>query len=267
MIKNILTVFIISFAFQLYSQGTPSTYKDATPLLKTYFQDTAVHNRLKKFYRNLETCRDPKTVDWLITEQAKLCRLLTSSFDLGFDPGTDKTRSTAYETYQKLNTALPSFSFHEGVGDFATVVHANFTPILEASQLNQSSIDDQGLKIIIDAWGTTRFDYPNYSVLVCCDCPGQSELGSGLHSKLLIAIEGFKLDSDLFTEALEEIRLGVKQDVLYNARFTRSKQAILTELQYIGPLLKLTEAETIVYKNKKVFVEEATEDELHALGG
>lgn len=267
MIKNTFTVFLLVFSFNLYSQRIPSIYKDAAPLIKTYFRDTTVHDRLQTFYQNLESCTDVKTVDWLVTEQSKLCRLLTSSFDLGFDPDTDETRNTAYEVYQKLNGVLPSFSFHEGVGDFSTVVYANFTPITEASQRNQSFIDDQALEIIIDAWGTTRFDYPNYSVLVCCDCPGQSELGSGLHSKLLIAIEGFTMGSDLFAEALEEIRLGVKQDVLYNARFTRSKQAILAELQSIRPHLKLTEAETIIYKRKKAFIEEATQDELQEVGG
>lgn len=243
-------------------------YKNALPLINKYFPNNElVQNKLQGFYVKFESCRDTNTVDWLISKQTELCALLTSSIELGFDPDTDQTRRRAYETYQLLNKALPCFSFFEGRGDFPTVIHEHFSPIVDAAKRNRFLVDDHGLEIILDAWGTTKFYHSNYAADVCCGCPFQSDLGSGLHSKLLIAIDGFSTGSDLFSESLEEIRMDVKENALYNTRYLRSKQAILKEFELIKPLLKLTEKEALSYEKTKAYIEQATDEELQAVGG
>ena len=243
-------------------------YKNALPLINKYFPNNElVQNNLQGFYAKFESCRDTNAVDWLISKQKELCVLLTSSIELGFDPDTDQTRRRAYETYQLLSKALPCFSFYESEGDFPTVIHEHFSPIVDAAQRSRSFVDDQGLEIILDAWGTTKFYHSNYAANVCCSCPFQSDLGSGLHSKLLIAIDAFSSSSDLFSESLEEIRIDVKKNVLYNTRYLRSKQAILKEFEFIKPLLKLTEKEALNYEKTKAYIEQATEEKLQAVGG
>ena len=123
-----------------------------------------------------------------------------------------------------------------------------------------------GFAIIFDAWSSVKHNYTTYCYDICCDCAQESALGSGLHSRLLIAIAIYNAHSNLFSEALEEIKQGVKNDVLYTYAFSSPKNAILAEFKIVKPLLNLNEEEELIYEKKRIYLEETSESELHSYG-
>ena len=121
-------------------------------------------------------------------------------------------------------------------------VHANMQFIFDhaSKHLLRGEPDETRLKIeggfdiIFEAWSTIKHDYTTYCYNICCDCAQESALGSGLHSRLLTAIAIYTAHSNLFSEALEEIKQGIKNDVLYTYAFSSPKKAILAEFDIVN---------------------------------
>ena len=83
---------------------------------------------------------------------------------------------------------------------------------------------------------------------------------------MLIAIAIYNAHSNLFSEALEEIKQGIKNDVLYTYAFSSPKNAILAEFKIVKPLLGLNEEEELIYEKKRIYLEETSESGLHNYG-
>jgi hypothetical protein len=138
---------------------------------------------------------------------------------------------------------------------------------LMRSEPNATSMKiENAFKIIFDAWGPVKYGYTTYCYDVCCDCAQESALGSGLHSKLLTAIVIYTAHSNLFSEALTEIKKGIKNDVLYTHSFSSPKKAILAEFAIIKPLLDLSKEEELIYEKKRIYLEETSEEGLRSYG-
>ena len=71
---------------------------------------------------------------------------------------------------------------------------------------------------------------------------------------------------NLFSEALKEIKQGIKNDVLYTYAFSSPKNAILAEFEIVKPLLGLSEEEALIYEKKRIYLEETSESGLHNYG-
>ena len=87
-----------------------------------------------------------------------------------------------------------------------------------------------------------------------------------MHSKLLTAIAIYTAHSNLFSEALAEIKKGIKNDVLYTHSFSSPKKAILAEFAIIKPLLDLSKEEELIYEKKGLYLEETSEEGLRSYG-
>lgn len=249
MIRITLASILIALTIQSTAQTESKIYSEAENIVNKYYpKSKTLKIQLQVFYNKLENCRDSSTADWLLTTQKELANVLTEELILGFDPEINNTYDEEYSIYSDLTELLPGFYFSGG--EYELSVDLNYTPIIEAAAKNKTFIDDQGLSIIADALGTNHLPSSNYAYNECCDCPNISQLGSGLHSKLLIAIKGFTANSNLFTATLEEIKIDVKKDALNNPYFSLSKEAVLIELDVIKPLLELTEDEMVHFEER-----------------
>ena len=192
------------------------------------------------------------------------------------------------EAHIQLSRSLPGFEFHISLYSDAELeefeyleeepelidVHANMQFLFDhaSKYLLRGEPDETRLKIeggfdiIFEAWSTIKHNYTTYCYDICCDCAQESALGSGLHSRLLTAIIIYTAHSNLFSEALKEIKEGIKNDVLYTNAFSSPKNAILAEFDIVKPLLELSEEEALIYEKKRIYLEETSESGLHNYG-
>lgn len=265
---------IILFFQSLIGYGQQSDFFNAAlPTLNKYFsKDETLHKRVNDFYDSLDSCHDTSTVDWLFGEQGEVSALLANNFE----PNKIWTEGLTIEhVLINLNKFLPGFQFNEtDAGDFHLLVYPNMQFIFDhaSKHLLRGEPDETSLKIkggfdiIFDAWSSVKHNYTTYCYDICCDCAQESALGSGLHSRLLTAILIYSAHSNLFAEALKEIKQGIKNDVLYTYAFSSPKKAILAEFFIIKPLLGLSEQEELIYEKKEMYLEETSEEDLHNYG-
>ena len=272
MYKVSIGIILFLQAFIGYTQQS-DVFNAALPTLNKYFsEDETLHKRVNDFYDSLESCHDTSTVDWLFREQGEVSALLANNFEL------NKIWSEGLTTEQilkDLNKSLLGFQFNEtDAGDFHLLVYPNMQFIFDhaSKHLLNGEPDETSLKIkggfdiIFDAWSSVKHNYTTYCYDICCDCAQESALGSGLHSRLLTAIVIYSAHSNLFSEALKEIKQGIKNDVLYTYAFSSPKNAIIAEFEILKPLLELSEEEVLIYEKKRIYLQKTPESVLHNYG-
>ena len=281
--KSIITLLIIILSFSSFTQIKTNENIVTEKVLNMYFRGKkALHTRVINFYDSLFHCQDTSTVDWLFKEQGELSALLSEEFEITEKEDSENYQNAIDEAHSRLTNTLTGFEFHINVHSDEEIdggyenndqnlldVFPNMQLILDRAH-NCSwrviPILESGFEIIFDAWGTVKHDYTRYCYDICCDCAQESALGSGLHSRLLTSIAIFTAHSNLFSEALEEIKNGLKYDVLHTYAFSSPKNAILVEFEIIRPLLGLNEEESLIYEQKRVYLEETSEFDLHNYG-
>ena len=271
--RTINTLLIIVLSINSFGQKNTNVSVNAKNILKKYYpKNETLHKKVNDFYDSLASCRDTSTVDWLFREQGEVSALLASNFELNkiWSDGL-----TIGQILKDLNKFLLGFQFNEtDAGDFHLLVYPNMQFIFDHASMNllRGEPDETRLKIeggfdiIFEAWSSVKHNYTTYCYDICCDCAQESALGSGLHGKLLIAIAIYNSHSNLFSEALEEIKQGIKNDVLYTYAFSSPKNAILAEFEIVKPLLELNEEEELIYEKKRIYLEETSESGLHNYG-
>ena len=70
----------------------------------------------------------------------------------------------------------------------------------------------------------------------------------------------------MFSEALKEIKQGIKNDVLYTYAFSSPKNAIIAEFEILKPRLELSEEEVLIYEKKSLYLQKTPESALHNYG-
>ena len=281
--KSIITLLFIILSVSSHTQINTNENTEPEKILNMYYPgNKTLHNRVINFYDSLMSCADTSTVDWLFKEQGELSMLLSEGFEINEKEGSQNFNNAIDEAYTKLSNTMKGFEFHMNTHSDAEIdgqYENNSQNLLDVFPNMQLILDhahncswrvmpilESGFGIIFDAWGTVKHDYTRYCYDICCDCARESALGSGLHSKLLTSIAIFKAYSNLFSEALEEIKNGLKYDVLYTRAFSSPKNAILVEFEIIGPLLGLNEEELLIYEQKRIYLEETSETALHNYG-
>ena len=271
-----------------FTQKSGVAYEDKGKLFHTYYPgNISLHQKVNDFYDSLSNCRDTSMVNWLFTEQEKLGLLLSKNFVINEKKDSKNYQAAVDEAYKHLSRTLMGFEFHmnsyseaeleeleyEGKDQNLLDAYPNMELILDQartlmnSEPNETSMKiENAFKIIFDAWGTVKYGYTTYCYDVCCDCAQESALGSGLHSKLLTAIVIYTAHSNLFSEALTEIKTGIKNDVLYTHSFSNPKKAILAEFAIVKDLLELSKEEELIYEKKRIYLEETSEEDLRSYG-
>ena len=287
--KTIVTRLIIALSLNSFGQEKIQIDDNTERLINVYYPgDKTLYSNVITFYDSLATMSDTATVDWLFTEQEKLCGRLGNNFSINEKEGTKGLHETLEEAHIELSRSLPGFEFHISLYSEAELeefeylehepelidVHANMEFLFDHASKNllRGEPDETRLKIeggfdiIFEAWSSIKHDYTTYCYDICCDCAQESALGSGLHSRLLTAIVIYTAHSNLFSEALKEIKQGIKNDVLYTYAFSSPKKAILAEFEIVKPLLGLSEEEALIYEKKRIYLEETSESGLHNYG-
>ena len=284
-----MKAFIISLIIVLsvsgFAQNKSALSTEAKMLLDTYYPgNNALHKKVNDFYDSLSNCNDTTTVNWLFNEQDEISYLLSESFDVDYKNDSNQLFTALIEAEKQLNATFSDFEFYDAINPAleqgydqseikfavqnALEVYADMQIILDLAEncTWKTNIDDLGLEIIFDAWGSVKSDDTNFCYDICCDCAKESALGSGLHSKLLNSIAIYTAYSNLFAEALQEIKADVKYDVLHTSAFTSPKKAIIAEFELIKPLLDLTQEEELIYEKKKAYLEKTSESDLNNYG-
>ena len=267
--RTIITLLITVLSINSFGQKNTNVSVNAKNILKKYYpKNETLHKKVNDFYDSLASCRDTSTVDWLFREQGEVSALLASNFELNkiWSEGL-----TIEQILKDLNKSLLGFEFDQTYsGDFHLLVYPDIKFVLDHArenlmrgEPNETSMKiEKAFEIFFYAWGP----YTAYCYDVCCDCAPESALGSGLHIKLLSSIAIFTAYSDLFSEAFEEIKEGIKSDVLHTHAFSSPKKAILAEFAIIKPLLGLSAEEELIYEKKRIYLEETSEEDLHNYG-
>ena len=264
--KKSIFILLTAIATNTFCQNNSVSAVETEKMLHTYYPDNkTLHQKVKVFYDSLAACRDTSSIDWLFTEQENLCSLLANDFHF-----TDNLH-----IIENLNKSLNGFQFSEtDAGDFHILVYPDIKFIFEHARKNimrgepnETSMKiEKAFEIFFDAWGPIKYDYTTYCYDICCDCAQESALGSGLHSKILTAITIYTAYSNLFSEAIDEIKEGLKYDVLHTYAFSSPKKAILAEFAMIKPLLGLSQEEELIYEKKRIYLIETSEEDLHNYG-
>jgi hypothetical protein len=284
------TIFLLLTITSLngFTQTKANSFNETKKLLDTYYPgNEMLQNKVMVFYDSLSSCSDTTTVDWLVKEQEKLSLLLSKNFVINEKEDSKNYQAAIEEAHKHLSRTLMGFEFHinsysdaeleeleyEGKNQNLLDAFPDMELILDQahtlmrSEPNATSMKiENAFKIIFDAWGPVKYGYTTYCYDVCCDCAQESALGSGLHSKLLTAIVIYTAHSNLFSEALTEIKKGIKNDVLYTHSFSSPKKAILAEFAIIKPLLDLSKEEELIYEKKRLYLEETSEEGLRSYG-
>ena len=287
--KTIILLLITTLSISSFGQKSIDIDVDTEKLLNVYYPgDKTLYSNVIAFYDSIAKMRDTSTVDWLFTEQEKLSERLGDNFSINEKEGTKALHEDLEEAHIQLSRSLPGFEFHISLYSYAELeefeyleeepelidVHANMEFLFDhaSKHLLKGEPDETRLKIeggfdiIFEAWSSIKHDYTTYCYDICCDCAQESALGSGLHSRLLTAIVIYTAHSNLFSEALKEIKQGIKNDVLYTYAFNSPKNAILAEFEIVKPLLGLSEEEALIYEKKRIYLEETSESGLHNYG-
>ena len=287
--KTTITLLITALSINSFGQKNIDIDVDIERLLNVYYpSDKTLYSDVIAFYDSIAKMRDTSTVDWLFTEQKKLSGRLRGSFIINKKEDAKELHFALEEVRTQLSRSLPGFEFHINLYSDADLeefqylkedpeildVHANMQFIFDhaSKHLLRGEPDETRLKIeggfdiIFEAWSTIKHNYTTYCYDICCDCAQESALGSGLHSRLLTAIVIYTAHSNLFSEALKEIKEGIKNDVLYTNAFSSPKNAILAEFAIIKPLLGLSQDEELIYEKKRIYLDETSESELHNYG-
>ena len=287
--KTIILLLITTLSISSFGQKSMDIDVDTETLLNVYYPgDKTLYSSVIAFYDSIAQMRDTSTVDWLFTEQEKLSERLGDNFSINQKKGTKALHEALEEAHIQLSRSLPGFEFHISLYSDAELeefeyleeepelidVHANMQFLFDhaSKHLLRGEPDETRLKIeggfdiIFEAWSSIKHDYTTYCYDICCDCAQESALGSGLHSRLLTAIVIYTAHSNLFSEALKEIKQGIKNDVLYTYAFSSPKNAILAEFDIVKPLLGLSEEEALIYEKKRIYLEETSESGLHNYG-
>ena len=287
--KTIILLLITTLSISSLGQKSIDIDVDTETLLNVYYPgDKTLYSNVIAFYDSIAQMRDTSTVDWLFTEQEKLSERLGDNFSINEKEGIKALHEALEEAHIQLSHSLPGFEFHISLYSDAELeefeyleeepelidVHANMQFLFDhaSKQLLRGEPDETRLKIeggfdiIFEAWSSIKHDYATYCYDICCDCAQESALGSGLHSRLLTAIVIYTSHSNLFSEALKEIKQGIKNDVLYTYAFSSPKNAILAEFAIIKPLLGLSQDEELIYEKKRIYLDETSESELHNYG-
>ena len=271
--RTIITLLISALSINSFGQKNTNASVNAKNMLTKYYpKNETLHKKVNDFYDSLASCHAPSTVDWLFREQGEVSALLASNFELNkmWSEGL-----TIEQILKDLNKSLIGFQFNEtDIGDFHLLVYPNMQFIFDHASmyLLKGEPDETRLKIkggfdiIFEAWSSVKHNYTTYCYDICCDCAKESALGSGLHSRLLTAIVIYSAHSNLFSEALKEIKQGIKNDVLYTYAFSSPKNAIIAEFEIVKPLLDLSEEESLIYEEKRIYLEETSESGLHNYG-
>ena len=264
--KTSIFILLTVIATNLFCQNKSVSAGETEKLLHTYYPDNkSLHQKVKIFYDSLESCHDASTIDWLFKEQENLSSLLTNDFHFADNP----------HIIENMNKSFHGFEISEtDAGDFHPLVYPDMKFILEHARKNlmrgepnETSMKiEKAFEIFFNAWGPVKYGYTAYCYDICCDCAQESALGSGLHSELLTAITIYTAHSNLFSEAIAEIKEGLKYDVLNTYAFSSPKKAILAEFAMIKPLLGLSEEEELIYEKKRIYLEETSEEDLHNYG-
>ena len=284
------TIFLLVTLTSLngFTQTKANSFNETKNLLDTYYPGNEIlHNNVMVFYDSLSSCSDTTTVDWLVKEQEKLSLLLSKNFVINEKEDSKNYQAAIDVAHKHLSRTLMGFEFHinsysdaeleeleyEGKNQNLLDAFPDMELILDQahnlmrSEPNATSMKiENAFKIIFDAWGPVKYGYTTYCYDVCCDCAQESALGSGLHSKLLTAITIYTAHSNLFSDALAEIKTGIKNDVLYTHSFSSPKKAILAEFAIVNPLLDLSEEEALIYEKKRIYLKETSEEGLHSYG-
>lgn len=287
--KTIILLLITTLSISSFGQKSIDIDVDTETLLNVYYPgDKTLYSSVIAFYDSIAQMRDTSTVDWLFAEQEKLSERLGDNFSINEKEGIKALHEALEEAHIQLSHSLPGFEFHISLYSDAELeefeylkeepelidVHANMQFLFDhaSKQLLRGEPDETRLKIeggfdiIFEAWSSIKHDYTTYCYDICCDCAQESALGSGLHSRLLTAILIYTAHSNLFSEALKEIKQGIKNDVLYTYAFSSPKNAILAEFDIVKPLLGLSEEEALIYEKKRIYLEETSESGLHNYG-
>lgn len=287
--KTIILLLITTLSISSFGQKSIDIDVDTETLLNVYYPgDKTLYSNVIAFYDSIAQMRDTSTVDWLFAEQEKLSERLGDNFSINEKEGIKALHEALEEAHIQLSHSLPGFEFHISLYSDAELeefeyleeepelidVHANMQFLFDhaSKQLLRGEPDETRLKIeggfdiIFEAWSSIKHDYTTYCYDICCDCAQESALGSGLHSRLLTAILIYTAHSNLFSEALKEIKQGIKNDVLYTYAFSSPKNAILAEFDIVKPLLGLSEEEALIYEKKRIYLEETSESGLHNYG-
>ena len=287
--KTIITLLITALSISSHGQKNIDIDVNTERLLNVYYPgDKTICSDVIAFYDSIAKMSDTSTVDWLFTEQEKLSERLNSSFAINEKEGTKEFHEALEEAHILLSRSLPGFEFHinlysdveleefEYIEQEANIldVHPNMQFLFDHAskhllrgEPSETHLKiEGGFEIIFEAWSTIKYDYTTFCYDICCDCAQESALGSGLHSRLLTAIVIYSAHSNLFSEALKEIKQGIKNDVLYTYAFSSPKNAILAEFEIVKPLLGLSEEEALIYEKKRVYLEETSESGLHNYG-
>ena len=287
--KTIILLLITTLSISSFGQKSIDIDVDTETLLNVYYPgDKTLYSNVIAFYDSIAQMRDTSTVDWLFAEQEKLSERLGDNFSINEKEGIKALHEALEEAHIQLSHSLPGFEFHISLYSDAELeefeyleeepelidVHANMQFLFDhaSKQLLRGEPDETRLKIeggfdiIFEAWSSIKHDYTTYCYDICCDCAQESALGSGLHSRLLTAIVIYTSHSNLFSEALKEIKQGIKNDVLYTYAFSSPKNAILAEFDIVKPLLGLSEEEALIYEKKRIYLEETSESGLHNYG-
>ena len=287
--KTIILLLITTLSISSFGQKSIDIDVDTETLLNVYYpSDNTIYSNVISFYDSIATMGDITTVDWLFTEQEKLSERLGDNFSINEKEGNKALHEALEEAHIQLSRLLPGFEFHISLYSDAELeefeyleeepelidVHANMQFLFDhaSKDLLRGEPDETRLKIkggfdiIFEAWSSIKHDYTTFCYDICCDCAQESALGSGLHSKLLTAIVIYTAHSNLFSEALKEIKQGIKNDVLYTYAFSSPKNAILAEFDIVKPLLGLSEEEALIYEKKRIYLEETSESGLHNYG-
>ena len=287
--KTIILLLITTLSISSFGHKSMDIDVDTETLLNVYYPgDKTLYSSVIAFYDSIVQMRDTSTVDWLFAEQEKLSERLGDNFSINQKEGTKALHEALEEAHIQLSRSLPGFEFHISLYSDAELeefeyleeepelidVHANMQFLFDhaSKHLLRGEPDETRLKIeggfdiIFEAWSSIKHDYTTYCYDICCDCAQESALGSGLHSRLLTAIVIYTAHSNLFSEALKEIKQGIKNDVLYTYAFSSPKNAILAEFDIVKPLLGLSEEEALIYEKKRIYLEETSESGLHNYG-
>ena len=287
--KIIIILLITTLSINSFGQKNMDGCGDIYSLLNIYYPgDKTIYSSVVAFYDSIAAMRDTTTVDWLFTEQEKLGRRLGNNFSINEKEGYMDLHEALEEAHFQLSRAIPGFEFQISLYSEVELeefeyleqepelidVHANMRFLFDhaSKHLLGGELDETRLKIeggfdiIFEAWSSIKHNYTSYCYDICCDCAQESALGSGLHSRLLTAIVIYTAHSNLFSEALKEIKQGIKNDVLYTYAFRSPKNAILAEFEIVKPLLGLSEEERLIYEKKRIYLKETSESGLHNYG-
>ena len=283
--KTFITSLILFLSVSGFAQNKSALSTEAKMLLNTYYPgNKTLHRKVHDFYDSLANCHDTTTVNWLFNEQYELSQLLSESFDVDYENDSNVLYASLKEADKLLNATFSGFEFYDAINpafeqgyDHSEIKFVVENPLEVYPDMQiirdladhctwKSNIDDLGLEIIFDAWGSVKSDDTKFCYDICCDCAKESALGSGLHSKLLNSIAIYTAYSNLFAEALQEIKADVKYDVLHTSAFTSPKKAIIAEFELIKPLLDLTQEEELIYEKKRAYLEKTSEYSLHNYG-